>query len=133
MASEQLSNDAPITLTEAAETLLRGLVTASTLRAAAERGELTTERLGRRLVTTPASVRDWRRRCRVSAEGRTSTSSDGRMERLSGTSETVESGSQQDATKAILRGLVKPSKSTSAVRRDRLSAAVIPLGSVSRR
>ena len=47
-----LSPDSPISLDEAAEICLRGLVTASTLRAAADRGELAIERLGRRIVTT---------------------------------------------------------------------------------
>lgn len=59
-----LSPQSPLSLDEAAETLLRGLVKASTLRAAAERGELATERLGRRIVTTPADIEAWRMRCR---------------------------------------------------------------------
>lgn len=56
----ELAPNDPITFAEAAEILLRRLVKASTLRAAADRGELRTERLGRRRVTTPAAVLEWR-------------------------------------------------------------------------
>lgn len=54
--------DDPITLREAATIFLRGLVTESTLRVAISRGELGSERLGRRIVTTPEMLREWRRR-----------------------------------------------------------------------
>lgn len=60
----QLSPDSPISLNEAAAICLRGLVTAATLRAAAERGDLVIERLGRRIVTTPADIDAWRKKCR---------------------------------------------------------------------
>lgn len=66
----EFSPDTPLSLKEAAEVLLRGLVKASTLRAAADRGELTVERLGRRVVTTPAAVAEWRERCRDQAKAR---------------------------------------------------------------
>lgn len=56
--------DTPFSLDEAAEVLLRGLVKASTLRAAAERGELAIERLGRRIIVTPAAIDAWRDLCR---------------------------------------------------------------------
>ncbi len=49
--NEDISLDYPISLDEAAAICLRGVVSASTLRAAAERGELTIERLGRRITT----------------------------------------------------------------------------------
>lgn len=61
---DEISPDSPISLNEAAAICLRGLVSASTLRAAAERGELTIERLGRRIVTTPADIDAWRSKCR---------------------------------------------------------------------
>ncbi len=51
VTNEDISPDSPISLDEAAAICLRGLVSASTLRAAAERGELTIERLGRRITT----------------------------------------------------------------------------------
>jgi hypothetical protein len=63
-SSDEVGPNDPLTLRQAAETLLRGLVKASTLRAAAARGELTVERLGRTLVTTPAYVEQWRERQR---------------------------------------------------------------------
>lgn len=50
--------DDPITLKEAAAIFLRGLVTASTLSAAISGAE----RIGRRVLTTPAMIREWRRR-----------------------------------------------------------------------
>lgn len=64
-SSERFQPDDPLTFKEAAEHLLRGLVTGSTLAAAALRGELEAERLGRRVVTTPAMIRRWRDRCKV--------------------------------------------------------------------
>lgn len=60
--SERFQPDDPLTLQEAAKHLLRGLVTASTLEAAIKRGELDCERLGRRIVVTPAMIRAWRDR-----------------------------------------------------------------------
>lgn len=59
--------DTPFSLREAAQTLLRGVVTASTLKAAAERGELTVERLGRKIVVTPKAIEEWRELCRAPA------------------------------------------------------------------
>lgn len=64
----EIGRDDPVTLAEAADLLLRGLVTKSTLRAAAARGELQTERLGRRVVTTSAYIEAWRAKCRVPAK-----------------------------------------------------------------
>lgn len=67
-APAKLDDDAPLSFEEAARILLRGVVTASTLRAAWERRELTAERLGRRVVTTPRAVREWRASKTVRAE-----------------------------------------------------------------
>ena len=100
-------DDDPITLAEAAEVLLRGLVTASTLRAAADRGELQTERLGRRVVTTSAHIKDWRRRCRVSVEARTSTSSAAPTAKPPGTSEMESGASRQAIARAMFKTLEK--------------------------
>lgn len=52
---------------------MRGLVKASTLRAAAERGELAIERLGRRIIVTPAAIDAWRELCRDREKARAST------------------------------------------------------------
>jgi len=54
-------------LDEAAKICMRGLVKASTLRAAAARGDLVVEKIGKRLITTPANIEAWRERCRVPA------------------------------------------------------------------
>lgn len=54
----------PITLTEASEVVLRGAVSVSTLRAEVKRGNLTVERIGKNLFTTPAYIREMRERCR---------------------------------------------------------------------
>lgn len=59
-----LSPSSPLSFEEAAETLLRGTVTANTLRAAARRGELGCEKLGKFTVTTPADIEEWRALCR---------------------------------------------------------------------
>lgn len=61
---DAMTDDTPLTLAEASS-LLRGLVSAATLRRAADRGELTAYRLGRRIVTTPAAVREYCERCRL--------------------------------------------------------------------
>ncbi|ARN80674.1 hypothetical protein DSM21852_39940 [Methylocystis bryophila] len=66
--ADSLTPNTPLSLKEAAEICLRGIVKASTLRAAAERGELAIERLGRRIVVTPAAIEAWRERCRVRAK-----------------------------------------------------------------
>lgn len=101
-----------MTLDDAAEVLLRGLVTAAILRAAIARYELTFERIGRRITVTRADVRAWRKRCRVSAEDRTSNSSSAPMARRPGTSGMGDSESQEAATSAMLRELARCSKST---------------------
>lgn len=62
---EDLLDDDPITLKEASELLLRGIVSVSALRAEIKRGNLTMERIGKNLFTTPAHIREMRRRCRV--------------------------------------------------------------------
>lgn len=70
----EFDDNAPMTLREAAEGLLRGVVKASTLRAAADRGELEIERLGRVHVVTPRAIREWRERCRTPASERAAAS-----------------------------------------------------------
>ena len=62
---QDFNDNEPISLHEAAQIVLRGLVKVSTLRAAADRGDLVIEKLGRRVVTTPANVSEWRLKCRV--------------------------------------------------------------------
>lgn len=62
---EDLLDDDPITLKEACDLLLRGIVSVSALRAEIRRGNLTVERIGRNLYTTPAHIRTMRLKCRV--------------------------------------------------------------------
>ena len=58
-----MNDSSPLTLDEAAEICLRGKVKAATLRAAASRGELKVMKLGRRIMVTPAAVREWMELC----------------------------------------------------------------------
>lgn len=61
---EELLDDDPITLKEASELLLRGIVTVSALRAEIRRGNLDVWKIGRNLFTTPAAIAEMRKRCR---------------------------------------------------------------------
>lgn len=63
MTRTDWNDDSPFTLREAAATLLNGVVKASPLRAAINRGELASEKLGRVFVVTPRYIREWRERC----------------------------------------------------------------------
>lgn len=118
--------DTPLSLREAAETLLRGLVTASTLKAAAERGELAVERLGRRIVVTPKAIADWRELCRapVKAPGYTSNQPAEKARSRSGLYETDEDQSAQDAALAIARMLKEGSRNISGENINRRDANV---------
>lgn len=127
-----LEPDSPITLREASEICLRGVVKEATLRKAVSAGELTFEFLGRRIVTTPAHVAEWRERCRVKAGDRISTSKPAPTPRPSGISATVDTAKAQDAAKTILRALGSNSGTISRARQGRNSARVIPLKSESR-
>jgi hypothetical protein len=81
--------DAPLTLDEAAKTLLGGKVSAYTLRAAASRGELAIMRLGRKDFVTPAAIREWFELCQEKARARVSGSGQREENKpLSGSSET---------------------------------------------
>ena len=62
-----MRDDEPMTLDEASATLLRGLVKASTLRAAIAAGALSHERQGRRIIVTKRDIEQWRAACRVEA------------------------------------------------------------------
>jgi hypothetical protein len=121
-----LSTDAPLSLDEAAALLLRGLVKGSTLRAAAERGDLTVERLGRRIITTPAAVQQWRELCRDRERERASIS--GRpgepAQQPNGSSETEQSRLALDAAKATARALKGGSRNISPTNTGHPAASV---------
>lgn len=57
---ENLLEDDPITLKEASELMLRGIVSVSALRSEIKRGNLTVERIGKNLYTTPSHIRAMR-------------------------------------------------------------------------
>jgi hypothetical protein len=122
--SERSADDL-LTLDEACTTLLRNLVKPATLRAAAGRGELTLERLGRRDFVTPAAIKEWRSRCRVSRSRPDSGSvrreaSDMRH----GSSSTAPSSSPLDAAREIVRALKENSLPTSHASTGRKARAI---------
>lgn len=121
-----LSPHIPMSLDEAASLLLRGLVKASTLRAAADRGELAVERLGRRIVTTPADIAAWREKCRDHQKGLASTSSrpDGQQTLRNGSLETDEQKLALDAAKATALALKSGLRNTSPRNTGRPAASV---------
>ena len=100
-------DDAPMTLDEAARLLLRGAVSAATLRVAIGRRDLTCERIGRRVMVTPADVRAWRKRCRVQAEERPAASEGDRGRVHVGPSMAGALAAQRAATRASLAALSK--------------------------
>jgi hypothetical protein len=66
----------PITLKEASQLVLRGVVSVSALRAEIKRGNLVVERIGKNLFTTPAAIREMRVKCRVEIQSRPSPTDD---------------------------------------------------------
>lgn len=129
--------DAPLSLQEAADVLLRGLVKAATLRAAASRGELVVEKLGKRIVTTPADIERWRQSCRdkVKAPGFTYSQSNmtnlDMCDRPPGLSETEAARLSQDAALARVKKLKESSRNISPPNTSQPAASVhyLPLGS----
>jgi hypothetical protein len=72
-----VKDDVPLTLKDAAE---RFGFSVSTLRAQAGRGTLTIYRIGRRLYTTPADVKEMVRRCRVEPKPSLTSQTQGRFQ-----------------------------------------------------
>jgi hypothetical protein len=107
-AAEDIDDTSPITLAEASELVLRGKVTVSTLRAEIRRGNLAVERIGKNLFTTPADIREMRKRCRVQPS---------RPDSISGKTETATSGSSATRTAidelAVLKTTVQALKNGS--------------------
>jgi hypothetical protein len=113
MASQEFDDNAPMTLKRAAEELLRGVVKASTLRAAADRGDLAIEKLGRVHVVTPRAVREWRERhCCIPARKRAAAPTDGREH---GSSETKRHASELDVLLRTAEGLTRRSAAQAAL------------------
>lgn len=61
-----ISDDEPMTLAEACETIFRGHIKPATLRAEAARGRLVIERIGRRDFVTLRAINAMREKCRLS-------------------------------------------------------------------
>lgn len=98
--------DRPITLNDACS-IFRGSLTPSTLRAEADRGNLTIFKIGRRYYTTPAFVESMVRKCQESQQARGSIST---RNGEHGPSEMDQKRSAQAALKATVLELRKPSK-----------------------
>ena len=117
-ALKHVSDDEPISLREASK-LLRGLVGERALRAAAESGELVAERLGgrKRWVTTQRHIREWRERCRVSAQDQNSTKRNPLLPvRRSSTSATDRGERLQASAMTALRKLARrPARRSKAI------------------
>ncbi len=125
--------DDPLTLKEAAEVLLRGIVKESTLRAAAKRGDLVVERLGRATVTTPAAIQAWRNSCRDPAKAHDSGCGQRAGKKIEsapqrGSSKTDNFQSAQAAARLTVKALKEHSKTISPESTaSREMAPVIPL------
>lgn len=104
-----IGDDMPMSLDQAAEGPLRGLVTASTLRAAIAAGTLPAARLGKRYVVTRAGLNEWIAACRVLPKGHTSTSG-ARPQRPEpcGSSGTVDTSTAQASLEMTLNRLMTP-------------------------
>jgi hypothetical protein len=90
--------------------------TVSTLKAEAGRGRLTTYKIGKRLYTTPADIREMVNQCRVEQKARGSISTPSVR---SGSSETARISAAQDALNLMLQGRKKSSGDTSAQNTNR--------------
>ena len=118
-ALEDFRDDDPITLSEASEIVLRGAVTVSTLRAEIRRGNLVVERIGKNLFTTPADIREMRRRCRVQQSRPASISEKTNRQKMaptdtSGSSATATGTRELDLLKQSVNALKNGSLSTSS-------------------
>ena len=101
---EDLLDTDPITLKEASELLLRGIVTVSALRSEIRRGNLVVERIGKNLFTSPAGIREMRERCRVKPVQEPDCGPDTHTT----TKDTARSLAALDASLAALRRLPRP-------------------------
>lgn len=111
-ALADLLDDDPITLTEASEVVLRGAVTVSTLRAEVRRGNLSVERIGKNLFTTPAYIKEMRERCRVQPS-RPDSTSEKTEANPSGSSATATATDELAALRATAQALKNGSLTTS--------------------
>lgn len=109
-ALQDLLDTDPITLKEASEIVLRGVVGVTALRAEIRRGNLVVERIGKNLFTTPAAIREMRERCRENPARHASTST---QPIAPGSSATKGHSEELAALKASVSALKSGSLSTS--------------------
>lgn len=134
---DDINMDAPISLQEAAEVLLRGLVRPATLRAAADRGELNVYKIGKRIITTRSDIEDWWKQCRVNPKVQGSTYSQNSKtsqdisDNQSGLSETEAARLSRDAALARVKKLKENSQTISQPNTSQPAASVhyLPSGS----
>ena len=107
MTDRPLEPDRAISLKHAAEEY--GF-TVLTLRAEADRGNLTIYKIGKRYCTTPADIREMVNRCRVDPKGRAFTLI---RSASNGSSETDRALSAQAALQTTLQALKNNSRNTS--------------------
>jgi hypothetical protein len=107
-----MSTDSPITLDEACRLFPQARLKVSTLRTAADKGELVIFKLGRQYHTTPADMDEWVKRCRDEGSRRAYGSISAEA---NGSSETDQRSSAQAAAKQTVERLKLLSKPTSAV------------------
>jgi hypothetical protein len=110
MTPVALTEDDPITLQEACEEMFHGTIKPGSLRSEADRGNLRIFRVGRRLYTTRAYVREMIDRCHVAprARGYISTRTE-----TNGLSETEQASFAQAAAEQALAQLKSDLRSTS--------------------
>lgn len=122
-----IGDDDPVTLDEACRLFFGGRLTKSALRTEARKGNLGLIRIANKDFVTRNEINRMVEKCRKSESPRDSTS--GQMERSrSGSSETAEKMSAQDALRQRLKAQNKNSASTLPPNTSR-SAAVLPLPS----
>lgn len=110
-AAEDIRDDDPMTLSEASQ-YLRGKVTVSALRAEIRRGNLSVERIGKNLFTTPAAIREMRDKCRVTHSRPDCISEPTVPAKASGSSATKGETNELAALKASVAALKSGSLST---------------------
>ena len=117
-----------LTLKEASETVLRGIVAPRVLKAAADKGELVVYRLSeRKILTTPHDLEEWLQSCRMQkGPGSTSNQRVDPPDKPNGLSETERRQSARDSALATARALKQGLVNTSSPSTHHL-ADIVPL------
>ena len=126
-ALASIEDDDPITLRVASEVVLKGAISEATLRAEIRRGNLTVERIGKNLFTSPRYIREMRERCRVQQNRRDCTSAKTRAAGTSGSSATATATDELAVLRATAKALKNGSLNTSrkSTRRGRQGVAEV--------